>query len=684
MSQIPSAVLSERLKEQVAGRKLIAAVLTTYQFDAGFFEQQVLPVFLDIPLSHAVPIRLHQLEQMLTTVRAGISVYYDADGLMASSDYGAPRLDFRRIPIWNLQWNKRDGVFHPKTVFLLVEDPEPDEEGNHTQYLIIAALSANLTQSGWWSNVEVCHIEEIEEGTATRIKGDVEWFLRWLRDHTPAETDKKPVQSILSFLGGTEERAQRTSDGFLHPHFYTSRETLSDFLARTAGDKISGTNLEIISPYFDDRDICEPLQELIDRFQPREVRVFLPRSAAEAGLVKAELYDAVRKLPNTSWGRFPKKLFRLGKSEDAGDRFVHAKVYRFFTQSPKREVYLIGSANLTSPAHRSGGNMEAGFLVEVVPDQRPDFWLVSDTQKPRVFEPKAEQVDEYGAQQGTRLQLRYHWDTGVAEAFWSDKNRSPKLKLEARSLLLGEIGALKPESWLSLPDEISMKIGETLPESSYVTVHGDGPKPAILLVQEEGMAHKPSILLTLSVADILRYWSLLTPEQRTAFIEERAPELALTGSGAELMVSIKRKYEENTLFDRFAGFFHAFACLERTVRESLEDGNEQDAEYRLFGCKYDSLGTLLKRLTKEDSGHDDVERYVLFLCAKQLCRDMEKEYPDFWRGHRDEGNDLKELLSQYEGIRNGLIEKDRKQMPGFLDWFDTWFLRRATIKGEAL
>lgn len=684
MSTIPTAVLSERIKEQIAGRKLVAAVLTTYQLDAGFFEQEVLPVFFDMPVSHAVPIRLHQMEQALLSVKEGISVYYDANGLMTTSDYGAPRLDFRRIPIWNLQWNKRDGVFHPKILCLLVEAAEEDEDGHRSQGLIVGACSANLTQSGWWSNVEVCHLEDIPENGASRIKSDLEWFLRWLRDRTQAEAAKQPVQAILSFLAKTEERAQRTADGLLHTHFYTSRETLPDFLDRTAKEKITGTYLEIISPFFDDRDYCQPLQDLIDRFQPKEVRVFLPRSATEKGLVRSKLYETVRNLPNTSWGRFPKQQFRLRKTEDAGERFVHAKVYRFFTQSPKREIYLVGSANLTSAAHRSGGNLEIGFLVEVEPKQKPEFWLDADTKKPKQFEVQGEELDELGAIEGTRLQLRYHWDRGIAEAFWPEKERSPKLKLEARSVVLGEIGPIKPGTWMPVSDEIAVQLGELLKESSFVTVYGDGAGPRSLLVQEEGMAQKPSILLTLSVADILRYWSLLTPEQRAAFIETHAVDLAQTTAGSELLARIKRTYEKDTLFDRFAGFFHAFSCLERSVRQSLEEDNEAEACYRLFGKKYDSLGTLLDRLRKEDTEHDDVEQYVLFLCARQVCRVLEKEFPDFWTKHRQEYAGLKEALAQDEILRRKLIDKDPKKMPAFLEWFDTWFLRPAKARGDAV
>lgn len=46
MTEIPHAVLSEKLEELIDGRRLVAAVFITFRFDPEFFEQQVLPVFL--------------------------------------------------------------------------------------------------------------------------------------------------------------------------------------------------------------------------------------------------------------------------------------------------------------------------------------------------------------------------------------------------------------------------------------------------------------------------------------------------------------------------------------------------------------------------------------------------------------------------------------------------------------
>ena len=150
MGEIPHAVLSEHFQECMKGRRLRTAVFLTYQFDPGFFEQEVLPVLLDTPLSHAVPIRLLQLEDALRGLPGEIAVYYDANGLVAG-DGGSARLDVRRIPV-----RHRTGIFHAKNVFLLVEDEDGDQQGYRAQTLLVASLSANLTRSGWWENVEVC------------------------------------------------------------------------------------------------------------------------------------------------------------------------------------------------------------------------------------------------------------------------------------------------------------------------------------------------------------------------------------------------------------------------------------------------------------------------------------------------------------------------------------------------
>src|SRR5207249_1050983 len=144
MAEIPHAVLSEQFQEYLEGRRLRSAVFCTYRFDPGFFEKDILMVFLDIALSDNANVRLAQIGGALRSGNIEIAVYYDSAGLTGED---SARLDVSRNPI-----RYRRGIFHPKNVFLLLEDNKPDDEGNHETILVVACLSANLTKSGWWEN----------------------------------------------------------------------------------------------------------------------------------------------------------------------------------------------------------------------------------------------------------------------------------------------------------------------------------------------------------------------------------------------------------------------------------------------------------------------------------------------------------------------------------------------------
>lgn len=675
MTDIPHAVLSRHFGDLLNGRRLVTAIFLTFRFDPGFFEQEILPVFLDIPLSHATAIRMVQLEDALRVLPGHIAVYYDENGLHPS-DAGGAKLDMRRVPIRHKVGASGTAIFHPKNVFALVEAKEPDDTGARPRALLVASLSANLTRAGWWENVEVCHIEEIPERSKTRLRDDLLDFLDKLRRKAQSEEEHAALRDIQVFLRDTESRARSSEGRVLHTHFYGGKQPVAQFLGDVAGDALRGMLLEIISPYFDEAAESKPLWDLIDRFKPREVRIFLPRGRKGEALCGKELYEWVRSLPNVGWGQLPKAMLRLGKAEDAGTRTVHAKVYRFFSLQPKRELLFVGSVNLTNAAHSNGGNVETGFLVEVATPRRPEFWMDPEERRPLEFKFAGE--DEGTATSGgTRLRLRYHWDTGAAYAYWDDPKVSPALRVEAQGEELFRLSDLPGRAWAPLPGDDARRLGVLLKSASFLAVHGDGGTPGVLLVQEEGMSHKPSLLMDLSAADILRYWSLLTVEQRAAFLEAKAPELALSDQGADLVAAARLVADENTMFDRFAGIFHAFGCLERAILDALENDHERDATYRLFGKKYDSLGNLLDRVLEGKGATDEVDRYVIVLCAKQLCSEVRATWPDYFRAHAADAKELEQAFEKARPIREALIAKAPDDMEPFLAWFDEWFLQRA-------
>lgn len=669
IDSIPHAVLSDQLEERVNGRRVVAGVFLTFEFDPGFFEQEILPVLLDVPVSHSRGIRLVQLEEGLRACAGRLAVYYDADRLVCG-DAGSARLDVARIPV-----RTKTGVFHPKNVLLLLEAPEPDKDGHKGRSLLVGAMSANLTRSGWWENIEGCHFEEIDEDADTRLKEDLGNLLKDLRRDAPPGVDHEAVEELRAFLRLTGQRQKRVSGDRLHPHFYSGRESIPDFLERVVGNRICGSYLEIISPYFDDAPTSKPLEDLIALVQPKEVRILLPRARDGKAACRPDLYDAVRRLPNVRWGRLPGSFSRWGKTEGANERFTHAKVYRFFTQKPKQEICLVGSVNLTNAAHQYNGNWETALLVEVECPRAPEFWLALENAKPEAFNHQDE--TEPAKSGGTPLMLRYHWDRNLAEAFWDAKSASPLLTLKARNVERGKLGPLESGHWHKLDPAWAATLSDMLKkETSFMEVFGHTDRPGLLLVQEEGMSHKPSELFQLTITEILRYWAMLSPAQRAAFLEVKTPEASGPDENGEFLTKLKISIDGETFFDRFAGYFHSFNCLERDVREQLSAGRVKEANYRLFGRKYDSLGTLLGRTMQADASTDDVNRYVIFLCARQLCRELERDFPEYWRSRREDVVTLETDLAYCTEVRARLAAKN-PEMTAFLDWFDPRFLQRA-------
>jgi hypothetical protein len=672
MPEIPHAPLSDALEARVGHRRLVSAVFLTYKFDPAFFEQEVLPVLFDGSFSHVAAIRLLQLEEPLRELKGEIAVYYDAKGLIATGSESA-KLDAQRIPVIH-----STGIFHPKNIFLLLESAEPHKGGRLERSLCVACLSANLTRAGWWENVEACHFEEIREGDRTLLKDDLIEFLNALKRRAlAAGSNQRALDDVLAFLKrNTDQRVHRSTADALHTRFYNGKQPVTDFLEAAAGDRLYDGNLEVISPYFDDADVSAPLEALIERFRPKEVRVLLPRGQSGEVLCREALFKSVCEHPGVSWGKLPPERTRAGRGEDVPPRFVHAKVYRFFSRTPARELLFVGSANLTSAAHQRGGNLESGFLVETKPNGRPGFWLELERREPTSFDVRPE-ADEVNDSWSAPLALRYDWRTQSAEAFWLESAASPAIILCARGETIGQIESLPARTWVLLPEAIADRLNEILKETSFVQVKLDDADQATILVQEKGMAHKPSLLLQLSLTDILRYWAMLSPAQRAAFIEAKWPKGSEIGDGADLVTQLQVKDTRDTLFDRFAGFFHAFSSLEKSVRQALTEKRTKDASYRLFGNKYDSLPTLLGHLSSVEEG-DDVERYVIVLCATQLVNEIQTKFPGFWSENPNEVEALSRQISDLKlTIRQALVARAPDSMGEFLDWFDRWFIKRA-------
>lgn len=684
---LPRDVLSEHFEARLTGKRLLGAVFLTFQYDPGFFEQEVLPVLLDTPVSHAQVARLLQLEGALREVPLGVSVFYDWAGLCPSG-YPAPRLDVQRLPI-----RVSTGIFHAKNALLLTEDRDEGEDGGRRKQLLVATLSANLTRTGWWENVEACHVEELEDGQQTRLKESLLTLLDRVERLTASDASIEVLQPYRRFVHRLQSDAFKSRNGQLAPHVFVCGGGEGDDLAAFLKANVprdTGYRLEVISPFFDKHPgEKSPLVALEQAIRPDEVRVYLPQDVTGTAQCSEEMYLHAKDVgEHVSWGTLPNDLLTLGRSADAGKRSVHAKVYRIFKPHPKTEYIFVGSANLTSPAHSGrGGNLETGILVQIDPPTRPDFWLQPLPRKPPTFEAVTPE-DDPDTDAILPVQVRFSWKSGEASARWEAGKLSPGITFLSSSGPLGAPVALAKREWQVLPSETSAQLKEELKSSSIITARADDGRECKVLVQEEDMPLKPELSRVLPVRDILQYWSLLKPEQRLAFLDSRAPLLSPADLGGLMAVVDDGATLGNDIFERCAGVFHAFAQLESRVCDALDESRSRQAAALMFGERFDSLPTVLDRVLKGEDGAGGaqelsaVDRYLVMMCAVQLCDRVRGLAQDFWKEYSRQAEAVSAKLAQRAVIRDQLCESDPGQMPAFMDWFDAWFLKRAEPVGQ--
>jgi hypothetical protein len=177
----------------------------------------------------------------------------------------------------------------------------------------------------------------------------------------------------------------------------------------------------------------------------------------------------------------------------------------------------------------------------------------------------------------------------------------------------------------------------------------------------------------------------LTPEQRQAFIEPRIGKLSPDEVGALMTVVDDGVTAGNDMFERCAGVFHAFAQLETRVLEALEEGRPHQAAALMFGERFDSLPTVLERILAAEDGRGRaeeltvVDRYLIIMCAVQLCDRVKQEVPEFWQAYDTQASSIGKQLEHRSWLRAQLCAQDPEQLPAFMDWFDTWFLERVAV-----
>lgn len=668
--ELPSQILYDTLKKAIAGRPVMTGVFLTFQFDPSFFETEVLTALFPTPWSNIPKVRLVQLEESLRTVK-NVAVYYDRRGLISSAE--SPKLDYRRLPV-----SRKTGFFHPKIIFLLVENTEKETT---TRTLITCISSANLTQSGIWENVEVFQLLEAEEGTSCTYRQDLRDLLSSIRRESQPEQEHSALDEIQSFVvRKLEDSAWNRRQGRWLPRLYVGNETFPEFVSEfvTKGE----FNLEIVSPYFDGGGDNTALHQLLAACEPKETRIFLPVQNDGSAATSQRYYEIVQNLSRTKWAKLPDQLLQRGSQQSAKltARAVHAKLYRFWNK--EREILFAGSVNLTNPGFSSGkgGNLEVTALVEPASESFYTWWLEPlGKDAPERFLDKDKTEGESEVIQ-LDITFRFHWGTKLLTYYCEEPSgqKPDRIEVAATGSKLFELTKIRYDRWVQLPAEWGGEVESILNSTSFLNIAVDGAAPFAILVQEEGMHQKPSLLRELTAQEILNYWSLLSPAQREQFLIQRM--LTPWQLRQEGILPPEAKHPES-MFDRFAGIFHAFNQLEQHVIKAIEEEKEGEAVYRLLGEKYDSLPSLVRKVLEAED-EDPVNRYVTLMNARQVLERIKREYHEFESAHWTR---FRDLMKEFDNITR---VRDRIQLDGgtdrddFFDWFDRVFLTRMKMNEE--
>lgn len=282
------------------------ALFTTFNFDPGFFERNVLPLVCGLS---AVDLQTMSVDaasrQMYYPLkRTKVVVAYDQAVMQGASGGG-----LRYVP---LPKHLTDGFFHAKLVVLAGRDAK----GKPLVTLMVG--SGNMTLSGWADNIEVAAWVEANQQDAKELLG----FYAWL----DCEEALQPGKNILG-----EVKAQHSG----HELFLQYSDHPQGSLFTRMFAAASYETMQIYSPYWS--------EEAVRHFSPTGSIACYPAFNGDKGY----LFPIKREQLKRQGAAIE---LRAIKDEE---RFRHAKAYVW------ENHIAVGSANCTLQALHSQKNVEA-------------------------------------------------------------------------------------------------------------------------------------------------------------------------------------------------------------------------------------------------------------------------------------------------------------------------------------
>jgi HKD family nuclease len=346
-----TGIIIEELKERMAGRKVIAALFYSFNFDARFFENYILTQFLpDVSFSNN-EIQNAILWKKYQNELPPITVFCD---FHAKGTTG-PSLAYNVVPI-DMPTNSsgRKPCFHTKQSYILLED----------RSLIVIGGSNNITQSAWCSNIECVNVFHFRPTTLSephfypqQFKWRFQNFTRLIRSDFRDKKETEAEIEIESFFrksGYTDEidtRFFNSSENILDPKDNRLFERFILNLKNEYNDGQDFEKVEIISPYYSSG--IKHFHDLSTVLGTKNICFSVPFENTDYVAMDESNFRNIDE--HYRWGRCS---FDNGKAF----RFNHSKIYKFLGSN--KMITIVGSVNCTDAAFTGvadGGNYETAI-----------------------------------------------------------------------------------------------------------------------------------------------------------------------------------------------------------------------------------------------------------------------------------------------------------------------------------
>lgn len=670
-----NAVVSDHLGALLADRQVKAAVFTTYNFEPDFFELEVIPLLLpgNTQLSSHAAIKLFQVREALRESTVELEVFYDLK-IFRENASCSPAMEYPFHGVY-----RGNNAFHPKLVFILAYDEETQSD-----CLLVGAGSNNLTQAGWWDNIEGIHWEEVwpwtvDTGFIERLKADIEWLQS--ERYLVSNSGPSALDLVAKHLDFCLESSVASAREMTVPYYGIARSSefqgFQAFLDSEARQKLATYNnwtLEIISPYFSE-DAHNNLHESFFDLGVRQIHLLLPVNQEGAAVCTPEYFNHIEEQSNVHWALWSEPVSRSLGLTGQHFRRLHAKLYHFYNKV--QSWVFVGSVNFTYKAFSE--NIEAGYFVKLS-KAGPLLQAIEDTQVFDRFEPPVESApgeEETSLSESLPIiDLVFDWRTrtltGVTETRKSYR-----------------INILRPEGDLAVADwaltgtprvfegdlaalEILLKNGSLVKVSGINQRSKEAFEAHWVMLKQTGWTHKPLDLPDMSPEQILAIYAGMSPDKRQALLmNAHIRKLVLAGQGGDMTLPADDFVAEE-FFSEYAELFHAFRQLQRKLTEAQNDDNETLVEYYLTGAGFDSLPTLVDNIL-EDGETRSVMAYLILLCAKEIYQTCQ------FSGYFGVPENLRQVDSAINELKGGgaiTLEKNTlEDRARFFTWFETQFFK---------